>query len=143
MEKAASQQFNRGCLLLKLLRGCRDSGLLSLDGFLLENGSDDIRVIRKNQVRDSTTRRAFVASVPVTSYSWDGTLCFSSPGLRSNHPKWTWDDLKARLRGRNAFLRLRCDITDADRRAPESACSSSAALWALTNVGESIGGDVK
>lgn len=95
MEKAASQQFNRGCLLLKLLRGCRDSGLLSPDGFLLENGSDDIRVIRKSQVKDSTTRRAFVASVPVTRYSGDGTWRFASLGLRSNRPEWIWDGLKA------------------------------------------------
>lgn len=87
MEKAASQQFNRGCLLLKLLRGCRDSGLLSPDGFLLENGSDDIRVIRKSQVKDSTTRRAFVASVPVTRYSRGRNVAFRLAGSEIEPPR--------------------------------------------------------
>lgn len=47
MEKATTQQFNRGCLLLKLLCAFQDSGLLSANGFLLENVSDDIRVVWK------------------------------------------------------------------------------------------------
>lgn len=57
-------------------------------------------LIRKNQVKDSTTRRAFVArrSVTLTSYSWDGTLCFASLGLRFNRPERIWDDTEARLR---------------------------------------------
>lgn len=46
-QHAAAQRLNRGCLLLKLLCGCQDSGHLSLNGFLLENASDDIGVIRK------------------------------------------------------------------------------------------------